>query len=784
MNGRPGTNGQSRIERRIARFSRLAALALGIEAAAAAFWPVPTVIAGFLVLALLGLPQALPPLLHAALIAAVAGLVVYLIVAGRRRLVPTAPDAAIRRVERDSGLSHRPFETLADRPAGEPGQAMLALWRIHQERQRTRIGKLRLAAPQPGLPARDPWALRLLVCVLLVLSLLVAGPRAGQRIAAAFAPNFAGSATPVPVEAWIRPPAYTGLAPILLKPGQDQAVAVPVGSLLEAHVTDGKRLPRLIEGDARVDFKPVDGGGFSLQTPLTRAGTLSIRRGWSTLAAWPISIIPDNPPVVAFVNRPTAMQSGALRVEYRATDDYGVAAVNLKIRLAPGHGDIAGDPIDVALTSGQNAKELHASSFQDLTAHPWAGMAVLARLVATDTDGQPGESDEVPLILPERVFLNPAAQAIVGARKHVILGDESPYRVSQEVANIADHPELFGGDYAVFLALRAATDELRRQPQLSEGAVETIEDLLWNAALKIEDGNRPEAEKALRNAEDALEKALKDPSTPASEIARLTRNLKEAMNRDIDAMIENMRKQQAATGDQAQPQTDPSAQVMDRGDLDKQVDKMSEMAQDGSRDAAQEMLDYIKSLLENMRAGQQPGKANAQGEKSLKELKDLAKKQRDMENGSDPNAAQEQEALRQSLGNAAKDVGDAMGNIPQSMGAADKAMRNAAKALQRGAKGSAKGEQEDAAQQLDDAAKSLSDQLSQQGSGTELKGDGNGDRDPLGRARFDKGNSVKVPTDREMQRSRAILDELRHRAGERERPRLELDYLKRLLQQY
>jgi hypothetical protein len=35
-----------------------------------------------------------------------------------------------------------------------------------------------------------------------------------------------------------------------------------------------------------------------------------------------------------------------------------------------------------------------------------------------------------------------------------------------------------------------------------------------------------------------------------------------------------------------------------------------------------------------------------------------------------------------------------------------------------------------------------------------------------------------------MQRSRAILDELRHRAGERERPRLELDYLRRLLQQY
>ena len=602
---------------------------------------------------------------------------------------------------------------------------------------------------------------------------------------AALTPSFAGSAIAIPVEAWIRPPAYTGLAPILLKPGSVEPVAVPTGSTLEAHVTDGKRVPHLRLGDVSTDFKPIDGGGFALSMILTRPGTISIRRGWSALAEWPIRIIPDNPPQIAFASKPAAMQSGALRVEYHATDDYGVASVNLRLRLAPGHPNIIADPIDAVLVSGQNAKELHASSFQDLTAHPWAGMAVLARLVATDTDGQKGESEEVALTLPERAFVNQTAQAIVTARKHIILGDAPRFRVTLQIANIADHPETFGGDYSVYLALRAATTELRQLARNEDDqSVGSIEDLLWNAALKIEDGDRPEAERALRNAEDALEKALKDPNTPAAEIARLTQNLKEAMNRDIDAMADNMRKQLAQSGQQPQQQPDPDAQVLDRGDLDKQVDKMNEMAQDGSRDAAQDMLEYIKSLLENMKAGQAPGKANAQGQKSLEELKDIAKKQRDMENGHDPNAAQKQEALRQSLGDAARDVGDAMGNIPQSMSAADKAMRNAAKSLQKGAKGSAKGEQEDAAQQLDQAAQSLSDELAQQGAGTELKGEGNGDRDPLGRARFDKGNSVKVPTDREMQRSRAILDELRQRAGERERPRLELDYLKRLLQQY
>ena len=256
------------------------------------------------------------------------------------------------------------------------------------------------------------------------------------------------------------------------------------------------------------------------------------------------------------------------------------------------------------------------------------------------------------------------------------------------------------------------------------------------------------------------------------------------MNKDIQAMAENMRQKQDR-GDQPDSPSDPSSQSIDQKDLNTQVDKMSQMAQNGSRDAAQDMLDYIKSLLENMKAGDQAGKGNEEGKKSLQDLKDLAKKQRDLENGADPNSAENQEQLRQSLGEAAKKIGESMGDIPQSLGNADKAMRNASKALKRGTKGGAQSDQEEAAGQLDQAAKSLSDQLSQDGPGqTELKGDGKGDRDPLGRSKNDVGRGVHVPTDREMQRSRAILDELRKRAGEQERPRSELDYLRRLLQQY
>ena len=651
-------------------------------------------------------------------------------------------------------------------------------------RRRRAIGALRVAMPQTGLPERDPRALRYLVVIALILGLAVAGPHAGRRIVASLLPHFGAATAVIPVEAWIKPPAYTGLAPILLKTDSAAPIAVPIGSTLEAHVTGGSKVPRLVLGDVREDFKHVDGGGFSLSHAITTPGTLSIRRGWFALAHWTIDIIPDKPPVVAFAHKPSDMQSGAVKLDYHATDDYGVAAIDLRIRQAPGQPEVVAEPIAAAIASGQTAKDLRGSSFQDLTAHPWAGMQVLAKLVATDTAGQTGESVEVPFLLPERRFLNATAQTIIGVRKHVIMHDAPRMELVASLSNISANPQVYAEDLSVFLALRSATVELSRARPEDQAAVAEIEDLLWNAALKIEDGNRPEAEKNLRAAEDALEKALKDPNTPASEIARLTQNLKDAMNKDIQAMAENMRQKQDR-GDQPDSPSDPSSQSIDQKDLNNQVDKMSQMAQNGSRDAAQDMLDYIKSLLENMKAGDQAGKGNEEGKKSLQDLKDLAKKQRDLENGADPNSAENQEQLRQSLGEAAKKIGESMGDIPQSLGNADKAMRNASKALKRGTKGGAQSDQEEAAGQLDQAAKSLSDQLSQDGPGqTELKGDGKGDRDPLGRSKNDVGRGVHVPTDREMQRSRAILDELRKRAGEQERPRSELDYLRRLLQQY
>ena len=88
----------------------------------------------------------------------------------------------------------------------------------------------------------------------------------------------------------------------------------------------------------------------------------------------------------------------------------------------------------------------------------------------------------------------------------------------------------------------------------------------------------------------------------------------------------------------------------------------------------------------------------------------------------------------------------------------------------------------------------MAEQLNQ-GTGTQgslgRHGQGGNDpnRDPLGRpmqssAGNDLGLSTKVPSDIEIQRARQILRELQNRIGDRSRPRIELDYIERLLKRF
>ena len=162
----------SRLGRRLARQLRLSALALLWERLWPALWPAAATAGVFSVVTLLGLWEVVPwGWLHAALLLAFAGILAAALWRARGAWRRPAFAAAMRRLESESGLEHRPLSAFLDSPAGgadDPGRD--ALWRAHRGRAARALGRLRVSWPRPALAARDPWALRALL--LLVLAVL------------------------------------------------------------------------------------------------------------------------------------------------------------------------------------------------------------------------------------------------------------------------------------------------------------------------------------------------------------------------------------------------------------------------------------------------------------------------------------------------------------------------------------------------------------------------------------------------------------------------------------
>lgn len=798
-----------------------------------ALWAPLSVLGAFLALALLNLLVLLPGWLHALALLGLAAAFLLSVAVGFRRFRAPAEDEARRRLERDSGLDHRPLHTLRDRPAGNDPMAQ-ALWRLHQERARAAMRKLRVAWPGTEVPSHDRYALRALVILMLVVAGAAAWGDWRPRVAAALTPRFDGGAATATatLDLWINPPEYTGLPPVFLKSGSaatpagtpgatsgptsagqqpaNQPVQVPQGSLVLARVTGGSGTPSLEAGDQTGPFEAVDSTNFQVQRPVTGGTRISVTQSGSTLGSWPIEVVPDRAPIVAHVNQPSAAERGALKLEYAARDDYGLTEVKAQIRLAPAvppatapapDGAAKADSaemMELALSlPGVRPKEAHSTAFQDLTAHPWAGMPVTVRLTATDGAGQTGRSEDAAITLPERTFNHPVARAIVNQRKILTRNPQgSRVQVARALAELSARPGTYGDDIVAFLSMRTTIARLMLDE--SPDAIPPLQQQMWETALRIEDGGLSLAEKDLRDAEKRLSEAL-DKNAPDEELNRLMDELQAALDKFLDAMEQRM--MEALQRGEQLPMVPPEMadQMTDRNDLQQMLDQMREMAQTGSRDAARQMLSQLQQMLENMRSGamaqmnQQNGQQQNQSWEMMQQLQKLTQEQQKLldqsfrqsqesmdqqqqgeqgqqgeqprnrqsgqrrsQNGQQQNGqqntgsptlqkqAEQQEALRRQLGELMRRMGEQQGGeIPQPLGRAERAMRDAAQALQQGAPGAAVPSQTEAMEQLQQGMQGMAEQMAQQmmmGQGPAMMGQQgqmprqNGrGRDPLGR---------------------------------------------------
>ncbi len=818
-------------------------------------WPAVGAVGLFLSLALLDLLPRLPGWLHGLVLL---GFAAALIAAARHGLggVAAVGDAAARRrLERDSGLSHRPLTALDDRLTEDTAEDTAEtprrdaprrlLWQAHLRRMGRLVGDLTVKLPAPGLARRDPYALRAAVLLFGVVALTAGRGDAAGRLERALLPGFGNPADGVlTVEVWITPPAYTRAAPLFLgnarqeanqQPadggggGKDEAIRIPAGSALLAQVGGVRGTPSLSLGERRLAFQAIapqgagEGAGekaHRAETTIEGGDRLAITVDGRPIAEWRLDVIPDAPPQVAFMAPPARTRRSHLRLEYEATDDYGVGALVAVIRLS-GDGAEAPEPLRLALPlPGLSSKEMaRQTSIQDLTAHPWAGLPVDIQLVATDRPGQQGRSGVVTIALPERIFNHPVARAIIEARRKLVTPtDIVRAQVISALDKISSRPRHFFGDRVVFLALRVARARLvhDRTPR----GVPSVQALLWDTALRIEDGEFSIAERDLREARKRLMEALEKSADP-KQLERLMAELQQALDRYLAALQKELARRQVTPAP-----FDPSTMETIRGDeLRRMIEEAREMARTGSLEAARQMIAQLQRMLDRIASGLESDRPREDVMKAMRMMDGLRGLTRDQQRlldetfrrlqqpsgpgkdarpGKDTSAdarrqaregAQRQEGLRRRLGDLMRQLDGILGNIPRPLGKAERAMRDAGEALRGGRPGAAVPSQTEAVEALRRATESVGEQIARRLGGlTAGRAEGRGRRPGTGRDPFGRlpggalgaaaDGSVKIPDAMEMRRAREIVRELRRRAGEFSRPKLERDYINRLLERF
>lgn len=529
----------------------------------------------------------------------------------------------------------------------------------------------------------------------------------------------------------------------------------------------------------------------------------------------------------------------------RAEIALDLAAVDRRYGLAPAPEPRDPVVIDLPVPISGSRADFTETLAENLSQHPFANLPVTIRLTAEDAAGQSGTA-QLATVLPGRRFFDPLAAAIVEMRRDLLWSRDNAARTRDILRAVTWKPEGFVRNERAYLQLRVAMRRLDQAVEagMTPEVRDEIAQALWDIAVLIEDGDLGNAAERLARAQDRLSEAIRN-GADEQEIADLMRELQEAMQdyirqlaeqqaQDPDSQTAQDQNGQPITGDQLQQMLDQLQQLMQEGKTAEAAELLEALrqmmenlrvtqgqgGQGGMSPGQQAMRDLAETLrqqqglsddaFEGMQGegqqGQQGQGQQGQGQEGQEGQGEGQGQGQGRGQGSGPGSglADRQQALRDQLGQqmdrGLPGRGTAEGNAARdALGRAGRAMDEAERALREGRTGEALNRQAEAMEAMREGMRNLGEALAQENRqnqpggqpGGEQYGQGEpgGRRDPLGRVPGEVGRGIG--TEENMlqgedvyRRAQDILKELRRRSGEQERPQIELDYLRRLLDRF
>jgi uncharacterized protein (TIGR02302 family) len=573
-------------------------------------------------------------------------------------------------------------------------------------------------------------------------------------------------------------------------------------------------------------------------------GTVHVRAP-SGQPQWKFTAIPDRAPTISLAKDPERQPRGSLQMSYKIEDDYGVTEARAQFAARANDASKNAAPPRPLFEAPQfplvlpNARTRNGvgQTVKDLSEDPYAGADVTLTLTAKDEAGNSGKSEPFNMRLPERLFTKPLARALIEQRRILALDANQNGQVWAAIDALMIAPELFTPQAGHYLGLYSVSREL--DAARTDAALRDVVASMWALAVAIEDGDISDVEKALRAAEEALKQALERGASD-EEIKKLTENLRAALDKYLRQLAEQFKN----NPQQLSRPLDPNTKMLTQRDLDSLLQQIEREAKKGNREAAMDALKRLGDIMRELQMAQPGQGGDNEMEQALNELGDMIRKQQQLRDktfkqGQDSrrdrmrgkqgeqgmgDLQQDQQALRDRLKKlqdelAKRGMGPAQrgekgqrgdqgqqgqpgqggdqGDGEDGLGEADSAMGDATGRLGEGNAEGAVDSQGKALDALRKGAQSLAEAMQQGDGDGQMDGPGNragrqqsggNQTDPLGRPlhgrEFGDDYTVKIPGEIDVQRVRRILEELRRRLADPNRPQIELDYIERLLKDY
>jgi hypothetical protein len=287
---------------------------------------------------------------------------------------------------------------------------------------------------------------------------------------------------------------------------------------------------------------------------------------------------------------------------------------------------------------------------------------------------------------------------------------------------------------------------------------------MWQLALHLEEGGSEQTARALEQARQALRDALdaqqRGEKIDPAEIDKRMRDLQEALDRRLQALAEQARRDPTAQ------EFDPDSQSLDAQEMQSKAEQMRDAARQGNMDDARQKMAELEQMLEALQnarpehgqmtqAQKERAEKRQRGQQQMSVLQDIIRRegglldhaqgradtspdarrrqgqfgqqfnqqfgQQPPPSGNNPQQDGErkgdqavQRALRSALGELMQQYGDLTGQIPPNLGDADAAMQQSAQALASGQDSNAADSQQRAIEALQKGGRGMSQQMARQ----------------------------------------------------------------------